>query len=465
MKYLSILEKFKILFDTLMSFKFIFVLVILMLILTILFTCKKLSNKKYVIFMSLSMILTFIISIIRNHKVLFNTFDNFTTIFFNGIYFPSIYIYISVLLIISLAFITSILNSKKRKIYKIINSITFIINNIFFVIILNIIAKNSINVFEMSSLYTNNSLVAILELNMGLFILWVTALSVVYITNTICDKITSKKTVKEEVTIKDIEPVTEEISTTKELLPKEKIVFNEDVTKIPEVIQTVEEVSSDTNIETNDRVTFNDILNGLVPVTYYDNEINNQNYNITNPQEIYEGNYNNLKLELEKNTIKKVEPIIDKIYEVKEVEDVPKVKIEKIEKIEKVPEIKVNIIKAKDIINNDTLNINLDTVEDKTLKIKKENMKKNLISNTISLNDLIKQDEEIKETSKVIDTINDESYSLNDYKKIVEMLKEIKNNSNKNNISIDDAVTMSLINNYSIDDCVKFKEILESNLN
>lgn len=459
MKYLSILEKFKILFDTLMSFKFIFVLVILMLILTILFTCKKLSNKKYVIFMSLSMILTFIISIIRNHKVLFNTFDNFTTIFFNGIYFPSIYIYISVLLIISLAFITSILNSKKKKIYKIINSITFIINNIFFVIILNIIAKNSINVFEMSSLYTNNSLVAILELNMGLFILWVTALSVVYITNTICDKITSKKTVKEEVTIKDID---EEISTTKELLPKEKIVFNEDVTKIPEVIQTIEEVSSDTNIETNGRVTFNDILNGLVPVTYYDNEINNQNYNITNPQEIYEGNYNNLKLELEKNTIKKVEPIIDKISEVKEVEGVPKVKIEK---IEKVPEIKVNIIKAKDIINNDTLNINLDTVEDKTLKIKKENMKKNLISNTISLNDLIKQDEEIKETSKVIDTINDESYSLNDYKKIVEMLKEIKNNSNKNNISIDDAVTMSLINNYSIDDCVKFKEILESNLN
>lgn len=62
-----------------MSFKFIFVLVILMLILINIFTCKKLSNKNVVIFMSLSMILTFIISIIRNHKVLFNTFDNFTT--------------------------------------------------------------------------------------------------------------------------------------------------------------------------------------------------------------------------------------------------------------------------------------------------------------------------------------------------------------------------------------------------
>ena len=461
MKYLSILEKFKILFDTLMSFKFILVLVILMLILTILFVCKKINNKKYITFMSLSIILAFIISIIKNHKVLFNTFDNFTTIFFNGIYFPSIYIYISVLLIISLAFITSILSSNKKKIYKIINSITFIINNIFFVIILNIIAKNSINVFEISSLYTNNSLVAILELNMGLFILWVAALSIVYITNTICDKITSKKTVKEEITIKDMEPVTDEISTTEELLPKEEIVFKEEIAKVPEV-KEVEEIPTDINVETNDRVTFNDILNGLVPVTYYDNEINNQSYNITNPQEIYEGNYNNLKLELEKDTIKKVEPIIEKVPEVKEVEEIPKVKIEK---VEKVPEVKVNIIKAKDITKKDTLNINLDTVEDKTLKIKKENMEKNLISNTISLNDLIKQDEEIKETSKVIDTINDESYSLNDYKKIVEMLKEIKNNSNKNNISIDDAVTMSLINNYSIDDCVKFKEILESNLN
>ena len=48
---------------------------------------------------------------------------------------------------------------------------------------------------------------------------------------------------------------------------------------------------------------------------------------------------------------------------------------------------------------------------------------------------------------------------------MVEMLKEIKNSSNKSNISVDDAVTMSLIGNYSIDDCVKFKEILESNLN
>lgn len=460
MKYLSIIEKFKILFDTLMSFKFIFILIILMLILTILFICKKMSNKKYVIFMSLSMALTFIISIVKNHKILSNTFDNFTTIFFNGIYFPSIYIYISVLIVILLAFITSILNSKKKKIYKIINSVTFIINNIFFIIILNIIAKNNINVFEISSLYTNKSLVAILELNMGLFILWITTLSIIYITNIICDKITSKKNVTEETLAKDVEPVIEKMNTTEDLLPKEETLFTKDVTDVPMI---KEEMLTNTNTVINDKVTFNDILNGLVPVTYYDSKINNQNYSISNPQEIYESNYNNLKLELEKDTIKRVEPIISNVSKVN-INNTEKIKTEQIEKM---PEVKVNIIKEKDTINKNVLNINLDTIEDKTIKIKEENMKKNLINNTISLNDLIKQDEDIKEKSEVeaLDTVREESYSLNDYKKMVEMLKEIKNSSNKSNISVDDAVTMSLIGNYSIDDCVKFKEILESNLN
>lgn len=460
MKYLSIIEKFKILFDTLMSFKFIFILIILMLILTILFICKKMSNKKYVIFMSLSMVLTFIISIVKNHKILSNTFDNFTTIFFNGIYFPSIYIYISVLIVILLAFITSILNSKKKKIYKIINSVTFIINNIFFIIILNIIAKNNINVFELSSLYTNKSLVAILELNMGLFILWITTLSIIYITNIICDKITSKKNVTEETLAKDVEPIIEKMNTTEDLLSKEENLFIKDVTDVPMV---KEEMLTNTNTVINDKVTFNDILNGLVPVTYYDSKINNQNYSISNPQEIYEGNYNNLKLELEKDTIKRVEPIVSNVSKVN-INNTEKIKTEQIEKM---PEVKVNIIKEKDTINKNVLNINLDTIEDKTIKIKEENMKKNLINNTISLNDLIKQDEDIKEKSEVeaLDTVREESYSLNDYKKMVEMLKEIKNSSNKSNISVDDAVTMSLIGNYSIDDCVKFKEILESNLN
>ena len=457
MRYLTLLEKLKILIDVLMTYKFVLVLIAIMLVLTILFIFKKLSNKKYTILMSLSILLTLIISIIGNYKILFKTFDNFTTIFFSGIYFPSIYIYLGVLLVVAVAFITSILSTKKKKVYKIINSIAFILNNIFFIIVLNIIAKNSINVFEISSLYTNSSLVAILELNMGLFILWIFSLSTAYITNTICDKITSKKTIKEEIISEVKEPVTKEAITPETIPVKEEVSLIEENIKVPEVTEIKEELPTDTEVETNNKITFNDILNGLVPVTYYDTEVNNKSYNITNPQKIYEDNYNNLKLELEKDSPKIEESIIEKV---------PEVKIKNAKtKVDKVPEVKVNIIKEKDIIGKNILSVNLNKVEDKTLKIKEENMKKNLISNTISLNDLVEKEEKIVEPAKQTIISNDTSYTLNDYKKIIAMLKEIKNNSNKNNISIDDAVTMSLISNYSIDDCVKFKEILESNLN
>ena len=277
MKYLSLLEKLKVLLDMLLSFKFILIFVIIMLILTILYLFKKISNKKYIIFMSLSIIVTFIISIIKNYKILSNTFDNFATIFFSGIYFPSIYVYIGILLIISLAFITSVLSSKKRKIYKIINSVIFILNNIFFIIVLNVIAKNNINIFEISSLYTNNSLVAILELNIILFILWIAVLTITYITNTICDNISSKQEVKEVVPV--LEPIKELVIDKKEeIVPEENI--SQNTIKENTIISTVNE----------SKVTFNDILNRLVPVTYYDNEINSINYNISNPQEIYENN-------------------------------------------------------------------------------------------------------------------------------------------------------------------------------
>ena len=45
------------------------------------------------------------------------------------------------------------------------------------------------------------------------------------------------------------------------------------------------------------------------------------------------------------------------------------------------------------------------------------------------------------------------------------MLNTLKKHSIDHNITIDDAVAISLISNYSIEDCLKFKDILESTLN
>lgn len=459
MSYLSIVEKFKILFDMILDVKFIFIFLGVLVIATFLYLIKKIDNRKYIMIITLSLLLILGIDIVINYKELAEVFDNFMTIFFSNIYFPSVYVYVGTLLIVAIAFITSMFNKMLNKIYKIINGITFVMNNILLVIILNIIAKNKIDVFTPNELYTNINLVAVLEISIGLFVLWVLSLIVVYTTSVICDRIGNKR--REFVTC-DINSDVEGIDITKDtssynnvLTPVEAV----SEVKKPSIVtyeiesnnvepEVIEEVSNvDTNVGTdnvkennNNVVTFDDILNGRIPVNYYENVLSVDEHDIVNPQEVFENKYKEYK---EKSNIESFQDIVNDANE------------------DKVVIIKNN--KAKDNLRINT--VTLDSLEDKN------DIVDTMVTSESSGNENISEvTNELDNTDKIdVVTSNEEirkdSYSLDDYKKFIAMLGELKDFTNSNNVSIDDAVTISLINNYSIDDCLKFKEILESNLN
>ena len=459
MSYLSIVEKFKILFDMILDFKFIFIFLGVLVIATFLYLIKKIDNRKYIMIITLSLLLILGIDIVINYKELAEVFDNFMTIFFSNIYFPSVYVYVGTLLIVAIAFITSMFNKMLNKIYKIINGITFVMNNILLAIILNIIAKNKIDVFTPNELYTNINLVAVLEISIGLFVLWVLSLIVVYTTSVICDRIGNKR--REFVTC-DINSDVEGIDITKDtssynnvLTPVEAV----SEVKKPSIVtyeiesnnvepEVIEEVSNvDTNVGTDDVkennsnvVTFDDILNGRIPVNYYENVLSVDAHDIVNPQEVFENKYKEYK---EKSNIESFQDIVNDANE------------------DKVVIIKNN--KAKDNLRINT--VTLDSLEDKN------DIVDTMVTSESSGNENISEvTNELDNTGKIdVVTSNEEirkdSYSLDDYKKFIAMLGELKDFTNSNNVSIDDAVTISLINNYSIDDCLKFKEILESNLN
>lgn len=459
MSYLSIAEKYKILFDMILDFKFIFIFLGVLVIVTFLYLIKKIDNRKYIMIITLSLLLILGIDIVINYKELAEVFDNFMTIFFSNIYFPSVYVYVDTLLIVAIAFITSMFNKMLNKIYKIINGITFVMNNILLTIILNIIAKNKIDVFTPNELYTNINLVAVLEISIGLFVLWVLSLIVVYTTSVICDRIGNKR--REFVTC-DINSDVEGIDITKDtssynnvLTPVEAVSEVKEPSIVtyeiesnniePEVIEEVSNV--DTNVGTDDVkennsnvVTFDDILNGRIPVNYYENVLSVDEYDIVNPQEVFENKYKEYK---EKSNIESFQDIVNDANE------------------DKVVIIKNN--KAKDNLRINT--VTLDSLEDKN------DIVDTMITSESSSNENISEvTNELDNTGKIdVVTSNKEirkdSYSLDDYKKFIAMLGELKDFTNSNNVSIDDAVTISLINNYSIDDCLKFKEILESNLN
>lgn len=459
MSYLSIAEKFKILFDMILDFKFIFIFLGVLVIATFLYLIKKIDNRKYIMIITLSLLLILGIDIVINYKELAEVFDNFMTIFFSNIYFPSVYVYVGTLLIVAIAFITSMFNKMLNKIYKIINGITFVMNNILLAIILNIIAKNKIDVFTPNELYTNINLVAVLEISIGLFVLWVLSLIVVYTTSVICDRIGNKR--REFVTC-DINSDVEGIDITKDtssynnvLTPVEAVSEVKEPSIVtyeiesnnvePEVIEEVSNV--DTNVGTDDVkennsnvVTFDDILNGRIPVNYYENVLSVDEHDIVNPQEVFENKYKEYK---EKSNIESFQDIVNDANE------------------DKVVIIKNN--KAKDNLRINT--VTLDSLEDKN------DIVDTMVTSESSGNENISEvTNELGNTGKIDvvtsnEKIRKDSYSLDDYKKFIAMLGELKDFTNSNNVSIDDAVTISLINNYSIDDCLKFKEILESNLN
>lgn len=459
MSYLSIVEKFKILFDMILDFKFIFIFLGVLVIATFLYLIKKIDNRKYIMIITLSLLLILGIDIVINYKELAEVFDNFMTIFFSNIYFPSVYVYVGTLLIVAIAFITSMFNKMLNKIYKIINGITFVMNNILLAIILNIIAKNKIDVFTPNELYTNINLVAVLEISIGLFGLWVLSLIVVYTTSVICDRIGNKR--REFViydTNSDVEgiDITKDTSSYNNVLTPVKVVSE---VKEPSIVtyeiesnnvepEVIEEVSNvDTNVGTdnvkennNNVVTFDDILNGRIPVNYYENVLSVDEHDIVNPQEVFENKYKEYK---EKSNIESFQDIVNDANE------------------DKVVIIKNN--KAKDNLRINT--VTLDSLEDKN------DIVDTMVTSESSGNENISEvTNELDNTDKIdVVTSNEEirkdSYSLDDYKKFIAMLGELKDFTNSNNVSIDDAVTISLINNYSIDDCLKFKEILESNLN
>lgn len=439
MTYLTILEKLKILLDILLDYKIILIFTILLIILTLLYLVKILNKKKYILSTILSFIVVFSISIISNYKILSTTFDNFTTIFFRGIYFPSIYLYITTLILLLVVFIMSILSIKLPKTYKVINTTAFIINNIFLAIILNIIAKNKIDIFSVNSLYTNTNLVVILELNMSMIIIWLLSLIIVYLTNIICDRITLKKKTKvpttNEIVIDNI-PL-EESSNNKvveePVLVKDKII----------VTPSVNTKEKENNVIKEPKVTFNDILNGTIEAIYYDNNSNkNIEYNITNPQEEYENKYKDKKSEnISFQDVIDENRVLPTIKPNKVIIEEPKVTVEEITKREKAKNI-------KERLSNNT--ISLDSL-----------MEPKIIEKPISIVDTEKEDNTLIEETHT----SKSTYTLEDYKKMIAMLKELKQFTNSSNISVDDAINISLISNYSIDDCLKFKEMLEGNLN
>ena len=173
MQDFSIAQKIKILNDIVISSPAFFIcffsglLILLVCLLSILLR-KKIS--KYFFFSI--WVIAFVLIIIVYHKFVFNLFDNLFNNIFTAIYFPNLAVYSLIIIVSNGVFIYSLLNKKVGIKHKIINSTSTILLDILLLLIIDIVTKNNINVYEQLTVYSNSNLLVLLELSTAIFTSW-----------------------------------------------------------------------------------------------------------------------------------------------------------------------------------------------------------------------------------------------------------------------------------------------------
>ena len=116
-------------------------------------------------------IILFIIFRYSNH--LTTLFDNFMNNVFMQIFFPNLATYVIIIAITNFVFLFTILKGNSKTSNKVINSLFFTFIMLLLILTLDVIFKNEINVYEKLTVYSNQTLLILLETTTIVFVLWI----------------------------------------------------------------------------------------------------------------------------------------------------------------------------------------------------------------------------------------------------------------------------------------------------
>ncbi len=173
MQNFTFYEKLQIMFKVFKSSPLFVVCLFIAIFLLIFYAIMIILNKKInkAIFFSIWGVLL-VMMVVKYNKVLSSLFDNLFDNIFMALYFPNLAVYIVILIISNVMFVYSTSSKRVRKSYKLINTFSALIIDTFLVLIVDIVNKNNINVHDEINVYTNPSLLVLLELTTAIFVSW-----------------------------------------------------------------------------------------------------------------------------------------------------------------------------------------------------------------------------------------------------------------------------------------------------
>lgn len=177
---ISLVEKLKTLLDIISSSSFFYAaLVIAVVLLILIFINIKRQQKINNILFTIGWLFVIIVLFIKYHQSIFALGDNFIENIFMAIYFPNLAVYTFVMIVSNASLFYSVFKKDIEIITKIINVISSILIDFLFILILDIIVANNIDIYSKSEVYQNNNLFVLLEITMIIFTLWLLSLLII----------------------------------------------------------------------------------------------------------------------------------------------------------------------------------------------------------------------------------------------------------------------------------------------
>jgi len=196
MKYTNILEKLLCLFNIVKTSYIDIIFLLVVVISLILLFRKKISGRVCYIINVISSLVLFGVVIYNNIDKLSSTINSIVDFTFTNIYFPSIYVYLLVLIVTNVFCVLSLLRKRMEKKYKIVNGSVMLVINFILAIILDIVASDSVDLFKKESMFANTNLVMMMELSVNIFLVWCVINLIMYVADCIADRILVAKNAK-----------------------------------------------------------------------------------------------------------------------------------------------------------------------------------------------------------------------------------------------------------------------------
>lgn len=205
---LSLVEKLKSLV-TLMTSSWVFMLLFIGFILLSIFLYKGTQgeNKKGKQYFLGGYSVLLIGCMLFFHEPILNFLDHFMDNIFMLICFPSMALYIAMIIFLNVIMIKTLLNTHVENYIKGIHFTVYGMVHFLFILILSTISKNNIDIFSKISIYTDKDLLNLIEMSMGIIILW----GIILVVIAVIHKLSSKESAVSTHFYLDLNPTLEPI--------------------------------------------------------------------------------------------------------------------------------------------------------------------------------------------------------------------------------------------------------------